>query len=158
MTEREAEKEMTNWIDVLQLEAHPEGGFYRQVFKSKRRVENDSRSALTAIYFVLRTGERSRWHRVTSDEVWVHLDGAAVAFFTFDGESARASSLSGATHMQIVEAGVWQAAEARDGDALFACFVAPGFEFDDFSLMSDDAASRDALTRANAELARLVYT
>jgi predicted cupin superfamily sugar epimerase len=145
-----------NWIADLHLSPHPEGGHYRQVFKSKRRVDGDSRSALTAIYFVLGRGERSRWHRVRSDEIWVHLDGAGVSFFTFDGTIVRESLLDAATHMQIVEANVWQAAEATDGDALFACFVAPGFEFEDFSLMSDEPESRDALLLVSAEMGRLI--
>jgi len=147
---------LTDWISALQLQPHPEGGFYRQVFKSQQRVNDGARSALTAIYFVLRKGERSRWHRVTSDEIWVHLDGAGVAFFTFDGTTARASSLDRETHMQVVEAGVWQAAVAIDGDALFACFVAPGFEFDDFSMMSENENAREELARVDRSLLRLV--
>lgn len=147
---------MKNWIKDLALEPHPEGGHYRQVFKSQRRVNDDTRSALTAIYFVLQKGECSRWHRVQSDEIWVHLDGAALSFFTFDGSTVRTAELSGSTHMQIVEAGVWQAAEALEGDALFGCFVAPGFEFEDFALMSEDETSRANLEAIDAALSRLV--
>lgn len=143
-------------IASLQLAPHPEGGYYRQVFKSERRVNDGSRSALTAIHFLLRAGERSRWHRVKSDEIWVHLEGSPISFYSFDGKSVTESEIKAGDHLQIVPADVWQAAEARDGYALCACFVAPGFEFDDFSLMSDDAASRDALSSANGELLRLV--
>lgn len=127
-------------IESLQLEPHPEGGFYRQVFKSPRIV-NGNRSAVTAIYFLLPRGQVSRWHRVTSDEIWVHIEGDGVLLHTFDGRSVKTQKLE---HFLVVSAGEWQAAEPIGDFALVSCFVAPGFEFDDFTMMSDD---RDAMAR-----------
>ena len=76
-------------IETLALVPHPEGGFYRQVYKSSQTVQprddRDVRSALTAIYFLLPSGEQSRWHRVRSDEIWTHLEGSPVTLHLFDG-------------------------------------------------------------------------
>lgn len=124
-------------IESLALEPHPEGGFYRQVFKSPR-VVNATRSAITAICFLLPRGHHSRWHRVTSDEIWTNLEGGGVALHTFDGTATRTQNLGPALPFAVVEANVWQAAEPLGDFALVACFVAPGFEFEDFSMMSDD--------------------
>jgi len=140
-------------IESLELEPHPEGGFYRQVFKSPRIV-NGNRSAITAIYFLLPRDQHSRWHRVTSDEVWVNIEGGGVALHTFDGTSTRTQRLGSALPFAVVDAGVWQAAEPLDGFALVACFVAPGFEFADFTMMSDD---RDAIARLEAVDRRLLF-
>src|SRR3954453_22455850 len=83
-------------IRELRLEPHPEGGFYRQTFRSDAVVTrgSDRRSALTAIYFLLVRGAMSRWHRVSSDEVWTHLEGSAVTLWRFDGEDARSETLA----------------------------------------------------------------
>ena len=133
-------------IESLALEPHPEGGFYRQVFKSPR-VVNGNRSALTAIYFLLPRDQHSRWHRVTSDEIWVNIEGGGVTLHTFDGTSTRKQRLGPALPFAVVDAGVWQAAEPVDGFALVACFVAPGFEFEDFTMMADD---REAIAQLEA--------
>jgi len=133
-------------IESLALGPHPEGGFYRQVFKSPR-VVNGNRSALTAIYFLLPHDQHSRWHRVTSDEIWVNVEGGGVTLHTFDGSATSTRRVGPALPFAVVDAGVWQAAEPIDGFALVACFVAPGFEFDDFTMMSDD---REAIARLAA--------
>src|ERR1700682_4805839 len=133
---------------TLELSPHPEGGFYRQVYKSPRIVDprdgRDARSALTAIYFLLPAGHYSRWHRVRSDEIWTHIEGTPVTLHLLDEDqssnvqasSVRASSVT-VERRPVVPAGVWQAAEPSGDYALVACFVAPGFEFADFTLMSD---------------------
>jgi len=142
-------------IDSLHLEPHPEGGFYRQVFKSPRIV-NGERSAITAIYFLLPRDQRSRWHRVTSDEIWVNLEGGGVALHTFDGNVTQTRELGASLPFFVVNAGVWQAAEPLGEFALVACFVAPGFEFEDFTMMSDDVDAMARLAAVDATLARLV--
>jgi len=126
-------------IETLNLEPHPEGGFYRQAYRSPHSVQpddgRDTRSALTAIYFLLPSGEKSRWHRVRSDEIWTHLEGSPVTLHLFDGTSASNIVVD---RMYVVPANIWQAAEPSGDYALVACFVAPGFEFSDFSMMSDE--------------------
>ncbi len=137
---------MHRLIDELALAPHPEGGFYRQVYKSAQRVRERERdrSAMTAIYFLLPRGHISRWHRVESDEVWVFLEGDGLRLHTWDGGEAREHEL-GAAGMHVVPAGVWQAAEPIGDYALVACFVGPGFEFDDFRMMRDEPAAAEQL-------------
>jgi predicted cupin superfamily sugar epimerase len=141
-------------IEALALAPHPEGGFYRQVYRSPNAVQpdddRDTRSALTAIYFLLPAGEKSRWHRVRSDEIWTHLDGSPVTLHLFDGTTASSVVVD---RMHVVPANVWQAAEPGGDYALVACFVAPGFEFIDFTMMSDEP---DVAARLPDELRRLV--
>ncbi|MGC1376182.1 MAG: cupin domain-containing protein, partial [Anaerolineales bacterium] len=80
-------------IDSLQLQPHPEGGYYREIFRSEHMVGADEnragRKALTAIYFLLEAGQCSRWHRVLSDEVWSHLEGDVLELCCFDAASAQ---------------------------------------------------------------------
>ena len=121
-------------IASLQLEPHPEGGWYRQVFKSAQRVkpddDRDTRNALTAIYFLLADGQRSAAHRVRSDEIWIHLEGAPLRLHV--GEETRV--LDASSRIGVVPANVWQSADI-DGDyTLVSCVVGPGFEFADFEM------------------------
>jgi predicted cupin superfamily sugar epimerase len=141
-------------IETLALAPHPEGGYYRQVYKSPHGVEphdgRDMRSAVTAIYFLLPRGHHSRWHRVRSDEIWTHLEGDPTALHLFDGVTISRVVVE---RMHVVPTNVWQAAEPTGDYALVACFVAPGFEFADFSMMSDEP---DVAARLPGELRRLV--
>lgn len=153
-------------IRELRLEPHPEGGYYRQTFRSPLRVTRggDERSALTAIWFLLAAGQHSRWHRVASDEIWTYAEGAPVALSLFDGERVERRLLapltsggtSGGVPYVVVPRLVWQAAEVLGDYALVSCFVAPGFEFADFTLMADDAEERAALGRVDGGMLRLV--
>ena len=147
----------------LGLEPHPEGGYYRQTFKSRATVTTDAhhreRAALTAIYFLLAAGEHSRWHRVTSDEIWTHLEGATVALWSYDGGGVKRNDLGpidSGSPVVVVPSSVWQAAEVLGEYALAACFVAPGFEFEDFTLMADDPEARRTLQREKPEALRLI--
>ena len=139
-------------FEELHLEPHAEGGAYRQIYKSPVLVQRggDTRAALTIIHFLLRAGEISRWHRVTSDEVWTHLRGEPLRLHRADGTSV---VLDAAAPLHVIPAGEWQAAEPLGAYALVACFVAPGFEFADFTLMSDDPAASATLPE---ELRRLL--
>ena len=126
-------------IVSLALTEHPEGGFYRQTYKSPQQVDprdgRDLRSALTAIYFLLPAGHTSRWHRVRSDEIWTHLEGSPVHLFLARDESHFETPVEALVErMHVVPAGMWQAAESTGDYSLVACFVAPGFEFEDFEM------------------------
>ncbi|MDY7087974.1 MAG: cupin domain-containing protein [Actinomycetota bacterium] len=133
------------------LQPHPEGGWFRQTYKSERTFHPEGyageRSAATAIYFLLHPGEASAWHVVRSDELWFwHAGGPLTLRFGGDGEHPAEEgtvTLGGGDghHPQVlVPAGVWQAAEpASTEHVLVSCVVAPGFEFDDFRL--DDNGS-----------------
>jgi predicted cupin superfamily sugar epimerase len=120
----------------LGLMPHPEGGFYRETFRSPLRIQlpdGRERSASTAIHYLLPPGAWSAWHRVQADEVWHHYDGAPLRLFRLGMEAAR---LDRRRPQVVVPAGVWQAAIPDGGATLCGCTVAPGFEFDDFELAS----------------------
>lgn len=144
-------------IEQLQLQPHPEGGWYREVFRSQAQVlpqdGRPARSALTSIYFLLEAAQHSRWHRVLSDEVWVYLEGAPVDLWTWDAVSGQLCSVAlgpvstATTPQHVVAAGLWQAARPQAGTAsvysLAACMVGPGFDFPDFRMM--EAGGSEAL-------------
>jgi hypothetical protein len=121
-------------IDTLALVPHPEGGWYRQVFKSEERVtrlaDEAQRSALTTIYFLLVEGTFSAWHRVQSDEVWHFYEGDALELLTRDS----VTRLDADHRVHVIRAREWQAARPLGAYALVGCTVGPGFEFDDFEM------------------------
>jgi predicted cupin superfamily sugar epimerase len=124
-------------ISQLELKPHPEGGHYRETFRDSRSV--DGRAASTAIYFLLRRGERSHWHRIDAVEVWHHYAGAALALrIAHDGETSTIrlgpGLAAGERPQAAVPAGAWQAAESLGDWSLVGCTVAPGFEFTAFEL------------------------
>ena len=121
-------------IETLGLAPHPEGGWYRQVFKSGERVTRQAdgadRSALTTIYFLIVEGTFSAWHRVSSDEVWHFYEGDALELLTRDS----ITRLDADHRVHVVRAHEWQAARPLGAYALVGCTVGPGFEFDDFEM------------------------
>ena len=153
-------------IATLDLRPHPEGGFYREVFRSAARVTpadgRGPRAALTTIYFLLPEGTHSRWHRVASDEVWHLYEGGPLELLELDtsGRDLVRQRLApvggGAAPVHTVAAGRWQAARPLAGYALVGCTVGPGFDFADFRRLADDPARRDALVAAWPEAAALV--
>lgn len=123
-------------IRRLGLLPHPEGGYYRETFRSACMLDlpdGRRRPASTAIHFLLPAGTWSGWHRVASDEVWHHYSGGALRLHLLGGVSVR---LSEEQPQQVVPAGVWQAAEPEGEAVLCGCTVAPGFDFADFELGS----------------------
>ena len=126
-------------IDALELEPHPEGGWYRETWRAE--AEAGGRAAATAILFLLEKGQRSHWHKVDATELWLFHAGSALSLRTATDDSGpvRATRLGGdvlaGEHPQIrVAPGQWQAAEADQGWALVSCVVSPGFEFAGFTL------------------------
>jgi len=150
-------------IRNLVLHPHPEGGHFAEVFKSPRRVEReeggDSRAALTTIYFLLAEGERSRWHRVASDEVWHYYEGDPLELVWEEAGEVRRVQVGpvamGREPVAVVPAGSWQAARARGAYTLVGCTVAPGFEFADFVLLGDVSDEAARLRAKYPELAEL---
>jgi len=143
------------------LTEHPEGGRFREVFRSGKTVTTPGgkiRSALTHIYFSLRPGEVSRFHKVSSDEVWNLYKGTGLNLYIWDGTSAppKCTILSANNNCfcWVVPAGMWQAAEPITDAVLVGCSVAPGFEFSDFTLMDPDSAEAKLLVSIAPELIR----
>lgn len=129
-------------IDTLALKPHPEGGWYRQVFKSDERVmrlaDGAERSALSTIYFLLVEGTFSAWHRVRSDEAWHYYEGDPIEVLTRADEHAppAINFLHAGQRVLVVRAGEWQAAQTIGTYTLVGCTVGPGFEFDDFEMIA----------------------
>ena len=115
-------------IGSLGLSPHPEGGHFVETWRGPDR--GDGRATGTAIYFLLRAGERSHWHRVDADEIWLYHLGAPLRL-----SIAGADQLLGADTPQVlVPAGAWQSAEPTGEFTLVSCIVVPGFEFAGFEL------------------------
>lgn len=141
----------TYWIDALELLEHPEGGYYKEVYRSKDRVSKDGlppryggdRSVLTSIYYLLDRTNKSHFHKVNSDETWHFYQGNSaieLLLITEDGLMKRvllgANFTEGEEFQFTVPQNCWFAAHLinKNGYALVGCTVAPGFEFADFFL------------------------
>ncbi|EYC50223.1 cupin [Hylemonella gracilis str. Niagara R] len=141
-------------IDRLGLQPHPEGGYYREVFRSGEQIHRGDgavRRALTTIFFLLPQGAVSRWHRVRgADEVWHHYEGGPLELrvlprgqpevlrWLLGPVSASATEVGGdVLPVRTVPADAWQAARSLGDYVLVGCTVGPGFDFTDFTLASD---------------------
>jgi predicted cupin superfamily sugar epimerase len=122
----------------LGLQPHPEGGFFRETWRHPG--EGTARGAGTAILFLLRAGEVSRWHRVDAAEIWHFYAGSPATLRIVGPDGARedvrlgSDVLSGERPQAIVPADGWQQTEAGAGWALFGCTVSPAFAFEGFEM------------------------
>lgn len=142
--------------DLLDLQPHPEGGWFRQTWASPASTslpDGRVRPTATLIHFLLPAGEASAWHRVRSDEVWlahrgsVLLEIGGAGAHPGSGAGVESATLgleldAGEQAQLVVPAGHWQRTVPGGADALVSCLVSPGFDFADFELV-DDHASRD---------------
>lgn len=125
-------------IRLLGLRPHPEGGHFCETFRDADGPDGRARS--TAIYFLLKRGERSQWHRVDAAEVWHFYAGAPLRIrIAEDGKPIAVRRLgpdlaAGKRPQAVVPAGAWQAAESLGEWTLVGCTVAPGFRFEGFEL------------------------
>jgi len=153
-------------IEWLSLAPHPEGGHYREHFRSGRVVlPSDGRAAragLTSIDFLLCQGEFSAWHRVASDEAWHLLEGGPLRLWLLPPGLGRVDCVdlapvdaAGARPAHVVPAGWWQAAEPLGDHALCGATVGPGFDFSDFSFLRADPGAASALATLRPDLQRL---
>lgn len=146
-----------DWIARLDLRPHPEGGYFRETYRSPLTLASDQlppryggpRPAATSILFLLRAGGPSALHRLASDELWHFHAGDPIRVHMIDDRGAYDSlrlGLEGDAEVQgVVPAGRWFGAEVESGGeyALVGCTVSPGFDFADFELASrDDLAAR----------------
>lgn len=139
-------------IELLQLNKHPEGGYYREIYRSKEVIPEDalperfagSRNFGTSIYFLLSKNDISAWHRIKQDEIWHHYEGSQVLMHTIDTKGKHAKQLIGkeieigAMPQLLIKQGTWMAAEIIDKTSyvLLGCNTFPGFDFKDFELGS----------------------
>ncbi len=131
-------------IAILELAPHPEGGFFRETFRDPLALGEDGRAASTAIYFLLKGGEISHWHRVDAAEIWHWYAGAPLELgITADGGEPQiiklgADLVAGQRPQAVVPAGYWQQARSLGDYTLVGCTVAPGFLFEAFELAEPD--------------------
>lgn len=124
-------------IALLELQPHPEGGFFRETFRET--APDGGRGASTAIYFLLRAGERSHWHKVDASEIWHWHAGAPLRLSIAEGADRRDLLLgpdlaAGERPQGAVPPFAWQAAESLGAWTLVGCTVAPAFDFAGFEL------------------------
>ncbi len=139
-------------IERLGLVLHPEGGWYREVYRSSRQLplDNGPRSALTTIYYLLERGQVSRWHVTDADEAWHFYSGGPLELLAYEPRRRElvrhvlGDGQSG-SWVAVVPAGWWQAARPVGEYALAGCSVAPGFEFSGFQFVESLPEHRDHL-------------
>ena len=155
-------------IERFGLQPHPEGGYFRESFRGAENVTREAspgttRSASTAIYYMLCDGAHSAWHRIRSDEVWHFYAGEPIDIHVIDTAGqllthrlGNALTHADAVFQAVVPAGQWFAAELCDqaAFALVGCTVAPGFEFSEFEL-ADVAALAKAYPQHEGVIRRL---
>lgn len=165
-------------VETLGLAPHPEGGYYREVYRSPAIVRpgdgRGDRTALTTIFFLLPAGSSSCWHRVASDEAWHFHEGDPLELFTADASwstvtrhvlggiragGAGGGDIAGAPParpsaepfpVHVVAAGCWQAARSTGAYTLVGCTVGPGFDFADFEMLRDTPLADDVRRRPDA--------
>lgn len=153
-------------ISTLDLRPHPEGGYYREVFRSRAHVSPSDargrRSAMTTIYYLLAAASFSRWHEVASDEVWHFYEGDALELLELDAAGHglvrhRLGSVGeGRSPVRVIPAGRWQAARPLGGYCLVGCTVAPGFDFADYRLLADDPRVANVIRGSWPDVAELL--
>lgn len=134
-------------IKHLNLEPHPEGGYFSETYRSGLQLTElesfqGTRACSTGIYFLLTSGSISHLHKIRSDEMWHFYSGDPLRIVMLDGNGHYADKILGAdlekgeSFQVVVPAGVWFGAEVVDGGtyALVGCTVSPGFDFSDFEL------------------------
>jgi len=146
-------EQVSTWIEQLSLEKHPEGGWYREVYRSSENILSaglparfdGERSFCTSIYFLLSGDEFSALHRIKQDELWHFYGGSGLTVHVIDkagrySQKKLGSKLDlGESFQHTVEAGDWFGASvSADGYALVGCTVAPGFDFADFEMPGRD--------------------
>lgn len=162
--------EALTWIRALNLRPHPEGGWYRETYRSAETVARahlpsrfgGARAFSTAIYFLLEAGQCSAWHRIRQDEIWHFHDGDPLLIHQLAEDGAYAVTRlgrdpdTGTLPQIVVPAGVFFGAELAPGGrfALVSCTVAPGFDFADFELPTG-AALAARFPQHRAQIARL---
>jgi uncharacterized protein len=126
----------------LGLEKHPEGGYFKQTYRSDTTVNVKGfevpRNIATAIYYMLIGKEFSAFHRIKSDEIWHHYAGATVTLYAIgsDGKLSRIKIGKGGSPQVVIKAGTWFAAalDGKSSYSLLGCTMSPGFDYSNWEL------------------------
>lgn len=148
-------------IEILQLKVHPEGGYYRETYRS-----NDSfligngkvRNIITSIYYLLENDDKSHFHRIQSDELWYFHQGKPLEICIIQNDQLSVINLgneieNGEVPQAVIPANCWFASSVKNsiGYSLVSCTVAPGFDFSDFEL-----ANREQLIQQYPHLRSII--
>lgn len=153
------------YIQKLQLEKHPEGGYFREIYRSAEMFTTDypgrrkKRNYSTSIYFLLDGKQISKFHKLRSDELWHFYDGSSVIIHLIDEEGKYSkiylgkNLVDGEVYQTAIKKNNWFAAEVADKKSftLVGCTVSPGFDFSDFEF-----GKRDLLVKQFPELEELI--
>ena len=143
-------KNLEEIIKKLDLQPHPEGGFFKETYRSEENIHAESlkpeyagsRNCSTCIYFLLTSENNSNFHRIKQDEIWQFYDGSPIRLHTISPEGVHNSQIIGRDILNeevpqlVVKGGDWFAAEVihKNEFSLVGCTVSPGFSFEDFEL------------------------
>lgn len=150
MNQEYALDHIKNIIEQLELLPHPEGGYFKETYRSDIRIEQralpghykSDRNCSTAIYFLLTSGNFSAFHKIKQDEIWHFYDGTPITLHIITEEGVYEKHLIGQeldigqVPQFVVKGGDWFASEieAADSFGLAGCTVSPGFDFEDFEM------------------------
>lgn len=154
------------WISQLNLQPHPEGGFFKETYRAQGTIPKSSlpncfsgpRSFGTAIYFLLTSKDRSVFHRIKSDELWHYHAGGVLAIYVLRDNVLQCHKLgpnpeNDESLQVVIPAGCWFGARVEEPEnyVLSGCTVAPGFDFADFEM-----AERNELLRTFPQYANII--
>lgn len=138
-------KEITYWVEKLEMLPHPEGGFYKETYRSEESIPGTNRQLMTGIYFLLTSDNVSRFHRIKSDEMWFYHAGSPLIVHTLDenGHTQNHVGLDFEAGQQpqflVPKYTIFGSSVLlEDSYSLVSCVVAPGFDFADFELFSKE--------------------
>ena len=145
-------------IKQFKLSPHPEGGWYREIIRSKSylmREDGQTRNFISGIFYLLEEGAKSAWHRVkNADEIWIYLRGEPLNLWALDNDNKliRKLILDSNNPVAMIPSGYWQAAKSTGEFTFVSCCVGPGFDFKDFEMLRNtnytsrlDKASKDLI-------------
>ena len=139
------EKNALEWIDKLALIKHKEGGYYREIYRSEKKVGKyiNSYHLATSIYYLLEGNDYSAFHKINGDEIWHFLYGSSITIYILDEKTSKLTKVilgrdidRNESLTTIIYKGCWFAAEVNNklSYTLIGCTVIPGFEFRSFTL------------------------
>lgn len=137
------EQEIAYWVEKLEMLPHPEGGFYKETYRSETTIPGSNRQLMTGIYFLLTSDNVSRFHRIKSDEIWFYHAGSPLLVHTLD-ENGHTENPVGldflagqAPQFLVPKNTIFGSSVLQENSySLVSCVVAPGFDFEDFELFT----------------------
>jgi hypothetical protein len=137
------EQEIAYWVEKLEMLPHPEGGFYKETYRSNETIPGTNRQLMTGIYFLLTSENVSRFHRIKSDEIWFFHAGSPLVVHTLDENGHRQQhvglDLNAGQQPQFLvpKNTIFGSSVLHENSySLVSCAVAPGFDFEDFELFT----------------------